>query len=330
MAHEIETYDTQEGREMAWHKLTQIRVDLAIDRNKLTEWDFVHAPIFVEVNGTKILDPDFKRLVPSDAPILVGKPFADSYRPLSNKEFLKLLADSVNGTPHELWSIGTLRNRSARFASFRVNGLDKYTAGGRVFEPYLSFGDGLTDGTALWSVLSQTCTVCANTNRINLNLVEAGGGIAKEKHTKNLILRLPRMADLVDKACGVQKEFALAFEQAATQSISEESAHRVYAGFVMSDKPSTRATNTVNRLVDLFKSGRGNKGQSRADLFQGVTEYYTHESSGNATNPQRQFVSSDFGTGATRKDEFWGIVTSDEALAKTEARGAKLLASVKA
>jgi hypothetical protein len=329
MAAEILTHDVQEGREVAWHKLTIVRPDLAIDKNRLTEWDFLQAPMYVQMpDGTMVLDPEFKRLVPTDAPIIVGNPFAPSYRPLSNKEFLQLLKDSVNGTGHELWSIGTLKNRTKRFASFKVNGLDKFVAGGREFKSYLSYGDGLTDGTTLWAVLSNTCTVCANTNAMNLAVVEAGGGIAREKHTKNLVSRLPKMADLVDKACGVQKEFALAFEQAATVKITEDAARNVYAGFILPDSVKhnvTRSMNTVNRLTELFKSGRGNRGESRADLYQGVTEYYTHESSGKAKDPQRQFVSSDFGTGNARKQEFWSLVNDDDAMEQTAERGAKML-----
>jgi hypothetical protein len=163
---------------------------------------------------------------------------------------------------------------------------------------------------------------------MNLATVVGGDSIARTRHTKNVVHRLPRIADLVDKAVGVQREFANAFEALAGKTIKLDDAMHAYRGFVVpaaAKELSTRSINTVDRLGELFRRGAGNMGQTRADLFSGVTDFYTHESSGNSTNPQRQFVSSDFGTGADRKRDFFAIVTDDAKLDATIERGARLL-----
>jgi len=333
MSHRIESTDRQEGREQAWHDLTVIREDLDLDHNWLTEWEIVHRPMYILMPSGVYERTDYTHLIGSDNGQALGVPFADSFRPLSNKEFLDLLRDSVGGTRHRLESMGTIRSRGRRFASFKINGLDDFKAAGREFKTYLNFGDGLDKSSDLWSNTSSICTVCDNTFSMNLVSVERDGGLSRTRHTKNIVARLPKIADLIDKAVGVQAEFAAAMDALAKKPVAPELARRVYAGFIAPNAAtelSARSSNTVDHLVDLFKGGAGNRGENRADLFSAATDYYTHESSGkNVRDPQRQFTSSEFGTGANAKREFWNIVRDDERLSKVADRGEELILATK-
>jgi hypothetical protein len=87
---------------------------------------------------------------------------------------------------------------------------------------------------------------------------------------------------------------------------------------------STRAENTASRLLELHKNGLGNRGENLADSFQAVTEFYTHESSG-GDNRLKQVVSSEFGSGAVMKGDFWNMVRNPEKREATIERGEKLL-----
>ena len=75
---------------------------------------------------------------------------------------------------------------------------------------------------------------------------------------------------------------------------------------------STRRENQVNRLTELFRTGKGNNGRDRSDVFGAVTDYYSHESAGGLENPWKQFESSEFGSGFTFKDRAFATLQSDD------------------
>jgi hypothetical protein len=335
MAHRIEEHDKQQGLTMAWHGLTEIKEDLSLDNNWLNAWDIQAQPLVLQqfAGGDGISDPEsriietkFQILTATDDPsIVIGVPFADSYRPITNAEFLQLMKNATKDTGAKLISVGSVRNRGRVFASFEVEKLGEYKAGGRVFKPYINFGNGHDKSSALWANTSNIATVCDNTFSMNLNKVEeAAVEAVRQRHTKHVMLKLPELGAILNNAVKAQQDFAVAFEDLATRHVTGAVAERLLVGFIVEgDKLSVRSKNIVARLMDLFRTGRGNHGESLADLFSAVTDYYTHENAGK--NAARQFASSEFGTGAERKQSFFQILTNPIRLGKTEERGGKIL-----
>lgn len=336
MAHRIETYDKQQGIKQAWHGLTEVCPELTLDNNWLTNWETESRELFF-ANGAK---SPFNVLGCSDVPeLLIGTPYnPETFKPIDNKAFLELVRGSIAGTDHKIVSVGSVRNRGRVFLSIELNGMEKFKAAGREFSAFLNFGNGHDKSSVLWVSTSNICTVCDNT--YSMNLVQIENKESKDstddiklrlRHTKNAELKLPGMAKLIDKAIGVQAEFALEMEKLAAQSITEKNAENLFAGFIgrnlteIDKGLSTRARNTVSRLKELHIAGLGNNGENLADSFQAVTEYYTRESSG-GNNRLRQVVSSEFGAGQTNKAEFWRIVRDGELRDKAIVRGETLLA----
>lgn len=60
-----------------------------------------------------------------------------------------------------------------------------------------------------------------------------------------------------------------------------------------------------------------------ADLFNGVSEYYTSKSS---DNPGKAWASSEFGAGRDKKLAFWDALQSDKEIDRLAKRGESLLA----
>ncbi len=87
---------------------------------------------------------------------------------------------------------------------------------------------------------------------------------------------------------------------------------------------STRRMNQVNRMVELYKTGKGNKGENFADLFQAITDYYTHESAG-GDDIQKQINSSEFGNAAAMKSFAYVLLGNDKHTASTIRIGRKIL-----
>jgi hypothetical protein len=292
--------------------------------NSLRDWETDICPMSYSRNGVQYPDHNYARIVASDNGQPISKPFAlRSYSPLSNQQFLGTIEAAIAGAGHSLELIGTVSDRAKRFASFRLDGLAGFEAGGRSFESSIYFGDGLDQKTVWFYGFATSCIQCMNRFMLSLR-----GASSREKHTSGLVVRLPEIAKIIGEAVGVQREFAEAFEGLATVPVSKADARNVYAGFIggNAEELSTRALSTVDTLESLFSRGRGNRGESRADLFSGVTDFYTHSSTiGRNNSKMRQFESSEFGTGAQRKSAFFDIVRDDSQFATVLAKGAQLL-----
>ena len=287
---------------MAWHGLTTVKPDLTLENCALNAWDYVKNPVKVISNGREFVST-FESLGVSDVEGLeIGDHFnPDTFKPLTNKRFLELLGEGLEGSEGaELASVGTFGNRAKQFAAFYLGDLK---GAGREFKAYLNAGNGNDQSDALWINTSNICTVCANTYAANKL---SKGFIMQVKKTKFSELRIDNAGDLIRDALGVQREFAREFEAMGLVSISESDARAVYAYFVGSKGKalSSRSENVVEELVRLFKHGRGNEGKNVADLFSGITDYWTHQASKDIT---KNVASSEFGIGAQRKEQFFAL-----------------------
>jgi hypothetical protein len=343
MAHRIYQFDKQQGRVMGWHGKTEIKSVLTLDDNWLNDWDLVAVPFEKRGKPTRWVG-----LECSDNPeIEIGAPYnPETFKPVTNKDFLQLIRDSIGGTQHKIVSVGSVRNRGRVFVSIELVGMEAFQAAGRKFSAFLNFGNGHDKSSVLWANTSNTCTVCDNTFTMNLFSVENKADknsdsddlVISQRHTKNVTLKLPAIADLIDRAIGVQGEFKLQFENLGKISVETEEVTHLFAGFVgrkiaVSDRKlglSTRSKNTVGRLSELHARGRGNQGETLADAVSAVTDYYTHESGGKNRDPQRQLVSSDFGGSASKsKSEFWTIVNNLDLREQAMEVGEELLVNTK-
>ena len=309
--------------------------EITLDNNWLKQWEV--APIRLQKNG---IDSKWAILTCSDEPELeIGAPYnPETFKPVDNSAFLELVRESISGTDHKIVSVGSVRNRGRVFVTVELVGMAKFEAAGRRFSAFLNYGNGHDKSSVLWVNTSNTATVCDNT--FTMNLISVENAVSKEiegddlklrqRHTKNVTMKLPAMAQLIDKAIGVQAEFQIEFDRLSEVKVNVQTARNIFTGFVTrkssGDEVSTRATNTVNTLVNLFGAGRGNSGETLADVFSAGTDFYTHLSSGK-DNPAKQFLSSEYGSGQVAKNELWTSLRSPEKLDKMIERGAALLAA---
>lgn len=334
MAHRIEKMDAQHGIEQAWHGLTQVNPELHklfIDgKTFLNSWDVVTVPMFTQAGQPIVVDESFGEagetklvnwsiLQCTDNQAFIGRPFnPESFKPVNNARFLELMREAIAGTGHKVVSLGSVCNRGRVFISVELEEIKGLKAAGREMESFLNFGHGFDQSCVFYANTSNIKTVCNNT--FTMNLFHKGKLVNfRVKQTKNSQAKLDNLPEMIDAAIGVQKEFALVMDSLADQKVTETQAERVFTGFVApiglenAENPelSTRSRNTVERLMQLFKSGAGNRGENKADLFSAATDFYTHESSG-GENLWKQFVSSEFGSGLRKKEAFFEMLTKTE------------------
>ena len=382
--HNLLEYDLHQATKQAWHNKTDVKEDLTLENCWLRDWDIVPVEmmrgddvrrsidaaialidegqdaetILRNLSVDNTLSKSLRILTTTDQPKLeIGTGYnADTFKPISNEKFLEMIHNAVSGTDHKLVSCGSVRNRGRVFASFALEGLEDFEVAGRKFESFLNFGDGRDKSSVLWVSTSNICTVCDNTFTANLHQVEqtktdeAGTDTnqirARVRHSKNVELRLPELANMIDKAVGVQAQFKVAMEEFSQEKVNVDQARTLFAGFIGSrvdtrkkDKEtgeikqrfSTRSENTVHRLTELFQRGAGNEGETLVDVFQAGTEFYTHESTNRdrkEDKASKQFASSEFGAGALAKEDFFRGLQRTDVRQEWHNKGAELVATM--
>lgn len=349
MSHNIKKRDIQTGIEMAWHKLTNVVSKITRDncgilypmaKRPLYLLDDTGKPILKQIpvvddKGKEtgefqtVSASDHYSIVSLDDNLPIGGPIMGGYELISNGQMFDMIEEALAGTSHEIVSIGSIGNREKVFASIKLSG--SIVAAGRETQGVLNvlWGHGGKFGVTARSGF--TVVVCQNT--FNATLREKADFKLNVKHTSGSIAKIQGMAKAIDAHFGVVSEFKAAMDSLASQTVTEASAKEIFAGFIVREdeieEVSTRSANQINRLGELFKTGKGNRGENFADVFNAFTDYYSHESSG-GDDKFKQFASSEFGSGNRAKSEAFDLLTGETVpgmgdLAEVSARGNRVL-----
>jgi hypothetical protein len=322
--HGITKRDKQQGRHQGWHKLTEIDLNLNLKNNWLRDWDIEE----VQLQTERGIEIPFKILAGTDDHQFIGKPFAKTFTPVTNAQFLDMIQEAISGVKGAVVeTVGSVCNRGRVFVSISIKGMDKFVIGEREFHDYLNFGNGHDQSCAVWANSSNICTVCYNTFSSNLDKANV-----KVKHSKDVAARLENIVEIIDAYAGTQAKFKAEFERLMNEPMKTDQARNLFAGWMTrsngeeSKDLGPKTLTKVNRLTELFETGRGNSGENRADAFSAVTDYYTHESTRKqGQNVSRQVFSSEFGIGRMAKTDFWNVIRNDKSIASYAASGKKAL-----
>jgi hypothetical protein len=313
--------DMHQGIEMAWHNMTIVDANLNNDTDYMNFWHAV--PTAMMVNG---IDTGYKLCVASDKPSLfIGKPYTDSYSLLNTHEVMALVKGAMVGIDLKLVSCGTLNGRSKWYKSYELPS----TIGRKDHKSYITLIGSIADRQTVTQIgMSVTKIVCANTYAIALTEMNAafrsGDGV-KIKHTKNAAFKLPKIADYIEQVAGASTEFFSILEKLENTPVKDDSAKAIFAGFLGNgEEMSTRKVNTIDRLMILSKTGLGNGNGSLGDLFNAVTDFYSHESAG-GDDRMKQWESSEFGSGMEKKQEFLPLISNAGNRMQTIAKGKRSL-----
>jgi len=333
----IQIRDSQVGVQMAWHGKTdvqsvitkvncRINYPMRMEPLHLLDADGSTRMKVVDEIDEKTGEPTGKLLtVPAcehfqvvslDDNLPIGNPVKKGYKLISNDQMMDMVEASLAGTTHKIVSVGSINNREKVFCSIKLS--DNIIAGNRETENVLNvlWGHGGVFSVRVMSGF--IVVVCANTFAMALRDASKKGKKknefqAKVKHTGNADLKIENMAKAIDLHYGVAAEFTKAMDSLSNTPCNNDKARQLFAGFLVRDtegleEVSTRTSNTIDTLETLFVKGKGNNGDDMCDAFNAITDYYSHESSG-GEDKWRQFESSDFGMGATRKSEAYDLLT---------------------
>jgi hypothetical protein len=295
----INEYDKQQGVEVAWHGLTEIKADLDIDNNWLTEWDVEERELYRKLDD-EYVSTKYKILTATDnKEIGIGTPFSESYNYLSNERLVSLVKNTLANTDYKIMSVGSIRNRGRTFISVRIPELDDIIVADKEYKVYLNFGASRDKSSSLFINTSSICTVCDNTFTINFLKASINESSEKNisfssKHTKNILSRAYNMSEIINGMMVSNNFFKAQLKVLNEEPISSVDAESIMYAVMSADgnRPKQRGVNRINRIMDYFQHGKGNNGDDALDLFQGVTEYYTHHFT---ENPSYKISSNDSG-----------------------------------
>lgn len=327
MSHEInKQIDRVVTLEKAWHGLEEIVPNITFG-NSGHDFEIVERPIF---DDDAFPIPGFKCFKCSDNGhvLHISK---ESYTPIQPKRLWELIVNSLQDVPHVIASAGSIQSRAKLFISVDIKDGTKFKEG---YMNYFNFVMGNDGAMGVMGMDSSIRIVCANT--VNASMAQKHNWEFKIKHTKNNEAKLQGMEKFIED---LQKDRASYYDQLdELHSIpcSSTMAEKLTVGFIYRyDKVeevteiSTRTRNQADRIIELFDSGAGNRGESMRDLFDGVTDYYSHESSGKAKDGNRfkQFVSSEFGVGARNKADMFSLLVDEKERKTMEKRGDLILSN---
>jgi hypothetical protein len=321
--HNIQNRDIQTGVEMAWHKLTNV-VEQVKEENVgiLYPMDIVQCYHSVP---SGMAESNGRQIVSLDDCLPVGSVVGADYKLIPNREIWDEVQLALAGTGHKIVSAGTVGNRSTGFISVKV--CESFQAARRLTNTALNILWGHGGNRSVSYRTGVTVVVCQNT----LNLALRDKARVSIRHTRSA--NIGDLGREIDAHVGVTAEFRMAMDSLDSQPCSTPRAEALFAGFLgtkadsMGQTGQTKLKLSLGRLSRLHRHGAGNYGQTMADCFNAVTDYYSHESAGMVT-PWKQYVASEFGTAGARKQEFFEAISTYEGQQELVARGKGVMASL--
>lgn len=287
----------------------------------------------------------FQILVCSDNGLEIGRPFnPGTYSLLNNQGFLNIIGEIMAvmdslGFKVEIVSSGTLAERERQFISLRIVNVEEMKVDEtRTIRAFLNCLNSIPSNASCNVTFANNCFVvcCKNTFARALRRADDTPFHASIKHTKGMkamLADVPVMVEsfltgnqailanckafaAMDCSLGIAESIFSAFLTRTGKNRLPKSAKDLakladekfleLAGFDMSGELTQRSANTVETLKKLYgKAGKGNKGETMLDTFQAATEYFTHASAGDSDNAMKQIQSSELGSGAIAKLDFY-------------------------
>lgn len=314
MAHKITNRDTvylaklpELFQGLGWHGLGTPTDDFSAPNLKKVLWNHEMVPAGIQTPSGFVPTGERYAIAADDGqPIggAVGKNWASP----SNSELFDLFSEALAGSQYKIVSALTVGGRE----EFAIDAKgDSIKSGSRDWSPFVGLHRHFGGKGKLIVKGHGTVMQCGNTTALFLRSVGEAEGAISSKNTGAIFGKLDAIKLAIERQHGVSAMFAAAMAEAESVSVKVETASRAFVGLLTDGKPlSTRSVNRANRLVQLFKGGAGNRGENLADVFNALTDFYTHESAGSVDGADskeaflvKQWHSSEFGGAADRKTE---------------------------
>ena len=271
------------------------------------DWNVEMVPVFLG-DGTEV--PGKRAAIRADT-AEVFNVMSDLYTPMQNVEAFQFF-DGVVGAGEAIYhTAGSLRGGRKVWALAKLPGELK-VSNQDVLEKYVLLANGHDGSLAVTMQLTAVRVVCHNT----MSLALGEGQKFRALHTPNVMSRINEARE----ALQLQEAYFAVLERQVERLASaaflaserEEFLVKLFGQKENTEAISTRMKNQMGQVSNLFESGMGNKGESRWDMLNAVTEFVDHHrgprGSVDMDAQGKRLHSAWFGAGAQLKQRAWDLL----------------------
>ena len=303
----------------AWHG-KEIRVGESITLGDVREHGLhpriVEGTVTAAIGDQQVTLKDYKSLVAitnkgAMHPLHIS---GNRYSIIQNEDVWRTMSTAFQGVeiPYKLTCVGTLCGLRRYFISVEIGDGNGFEVNGDKFYGNINFLTSHDGSLAFRAHDSLTRVVCNNTF---INSLAGGKNIDfKVYHKGDATAHCDKLGEYLNAVLHGRVVFTEAMERLAAIQVADTDIEAVVGGYFLNkafergeklERFSTRTLNQVQGIAALARHGLGNSGRSMYDVFNGATQYYTSgDGVGKTTSAGRRAYSSEFGTGADRKQEF--------------------------
>lgn len=278
MAHELTSTDhmVSGSNVTPWHGLGTVvagnlKAAAALTAAKL-DWNVVQESVF---DGDMVEIPTHKLNRRSDNREVLGVVSRD-WTPVQNEQLLEIAEAlaQVDGAEFRpvIETAGSLRGGRIVWAMVRI-GERKFA--GSEHRSYLLLSNGHDGTRALRGTLTDVRVVCANT----LRWAETSAASLYVSHAKGVETRLKNALNMLGWANDATKSTFAIYEALAATPVAADKASAIFRSLVVdpTEKYTEGKIAIVDRMLALYRRGKGNEGRSAFDVLNAVTDWIDHE-----------------------------------------------------
>lgn len=240
----------------------------------------------------------------------------NSYGVVQNERLWEAMDQGLIGVDYKVVSSGSYNNCKSVFIKVDIEPEQNYVVGNDQFHSSMMFCTS-HDGTG--AVHAFDCNlrlVCMNQLRSAIRKNKNNEFGFTLKHTRNANKKMRSFGPMIEATIEKRAEFYTSLEYLQSLDCNDAKAKAFIRATLAPtttkwEDVSTRVKNNAEDVFNRFKNGDGNNGETYYDLLNGFTEHWTR--CNNSKDTFKNFVSSEFGTGAKRKrDVFTTLLNRDK------------------
>jgi len=295
-------------------------LDWKVDKRK----QFFHAPArqgkseYTDNLGLSLIEADTLATVREDTGEQIGT-VGKGYEVIQNSQLFEGLCNSLEGHDFTIAHMGMTDNGGQVFMQADVGGHSDFSINGDAFKGYLT----------MWSSHDGSCSTTAGDLRERLAC--ANQIVATKAKGRNDLVRMHvrktksaqwKFNGLIETMASMFKSrsgFIERCERLINTPMNDDDARLFSLGY--HNSVSSRGANLANHIHGLYRSGMGNKGETRYDMFNAFTEFHTHGYADSKRSAESQIKTSLVGAGHRTKHKVLNILGDSDRVKATIAQG---------
>jgi len=256
-------------------------------------WDAESHPL---VTGGGLDVPNFKAMVRSDNSHVLGV-VGSKYQPVQNSLAFGFMDTLVQKHDAEYENVYSLKGGAYVIVQARIHHDFEARRGDRIasYITMLNSFDGTTSFKVYFTPIRLFCT-----NQLGASWRKKAQSITV-RHSVNAKENAEEGFRVL---CSAQEYFEQFQEKArvlAQKAVDQKMVDK-FLKEVLGEAESTQKKNQHEKVTELFQHGKGNKGETMWDLYNGVTEYVDHHGT---KDDDKRLASALMGHGLNLKDKAW-------------------------